>query len=77
MATDAGISSALEAGYAEVRTEGYVFPEEAEGLVPLKLFWHGGRNDNASMALPESHDSAERAEYAEVRVEGWIFPSPM
>ena len=37
VATEAGISAVLGAGYAEVRTEGYVFPEKAEGLVPLKL----------------------------------------
>jgi len=42
-ATSAGISSGFAAGYQKVRTEGWVFPTQQPGTVPLKLYWSSAR----------------------------------
>eukprot|EP01047_Picozoa_sp_COSAG01_P015692 COSAG01_NODE_789_length_13572_cov_322.875158_11_plen_123_part_00 len=52
----------------------YVLTKPMPGTVPLKLFWHDGRQDNASVATEAGISSVLKAGYAEVRIEGYVFP---
>ncbi len=75
-ATPAGEREALAAGYEFVRVEGYIYPNRQPGTVPLKLFWHIGRNDNLTTATAEGEREALAAGYQFIRIEGYVFPGP-
>ncbi|KAI9003895.1 hypothetical protein DFJ74DRAFT_693992 [Hyaloraphidium curvatum] len=79
VASEKGNQDAKDAGYAFVRTEGYCFTAESgptpkdASHVPLKLYYHEGRQDNLSAANPDTIKDAEAAGYVLQRVEAMVL----
>lgn len=73
-ATINGIQAATGAGYRLVRKQGCILTNKLPGTVPLKLYWHGGRDDNFTTATGAG--DAQRAGYQFVRTLGYIYTSP-
>ncbi len=59
--------------YQKGRTEDLVFTEGLVGLVPLKLIWHPGHSDFASVATKESEQEFLAAGYQLVRIEAYVY----
>jgi hypothetical protein len=79
-ATPAGWASARQAGYDLVRVEGWVRPEEPQGVgsenfLPLRLLWHPQRRDNLTTADVTAFALARLRGYELVRNEGWVWRS--
>jgi hypothetical protein len=55
--------------------EGYVFPTPKPGTIPLKLYWHSERQDNATVTVGEGEQAQLASGYTFVRIEGYIFPT--
>jgi hypothetical protein len=66
-------TSVIASGYRQVRTEGQILKDPWPGAVPLKLYYHGGRNDNFITATPQSEQEAIQAGYTFRRTEGYVF----
>lgn len=74
-ATTQGEQNAIAAGYQFARLEGYVHPDPQPFTVPLKLYWHPGRQDNFTTATAKGEQDAIAAGYSFARVEGYVFPA--
>ena len=68
-------AAAADAGYAYVRDEARVFRDFRPGLIPLRLFWHAGRQDFATVGSPAAQTQMYNV-YSFVRLEGWVYPTP-
>jgi len=74
----AGISDATNAGYRFIRTLGYVYPADGSqpaGSIPLKVFWHSQRNDNATVADKNSFEDMANIGYQFIRDDSFVMPS--
>jgi hypothetical protein len=69
-ATNKGKSSAIDAGYSPVKTEGYVFSEKQPGTIPLYLLWSPDREDNFTTVNSDGVEAAKAAGYQFAGVEG-------
>lgn len=57
------------------RIEGYVFPTQQPGTVPLILYFNQDRGDFFTTASDIGIGSAKLADYAIQRVEGYVYPT--
>jgi hypothetical protein len=55
--------------------EGWVYPTQQPGTVPLYLYWSDARQDNFVTATAQGIADAVAAGYQRVRVEGYVFPA--
>ncbi len=74
-ATALGERGATEAGYYNVRIEGYASPTSGKGLKPLTLLWNE-KNDNFSTAMPNRVQHATKNGYTNIRTECYIWENP-
>ncbi|MFJ5779736.1 hypothetical protein [Streptomyces sp. NPDC093094] len=63
-------------GYQFIRSEPWIYVDPESGTVPLLLYWHPGREDNAGVASIISIEAAQAAGYTYIRTQGWIHPTP-
>jgi hypothetical protein len=74
-ATALGERGATEAGYSNVRIEGFASPIAGKGLKPLTLLWNG-KNDNFSTGMADRVRHAVNNGYTNVRTECYIWINP-
>lgn len=74
-ATELGERGATEAGYSNVRIEGYASPTPGKGLKPLTLLWNE-KNDNFSTGMANRVQHAVKNGYTNVRTECYIWENP-
>ena len=75
-ATAEGERAATDKGYKFIRIEGYLYPTQQPGTVPLKLYFSDATLDNFTTATEEGERVARDNGYRFVRVEGYLFPTP-
>ncbi|WP_439678640.1 hypothetical protein [Embleya sp. MST-111070] len=63
-------------GYLLIRYEPWVYADPEAGTVPLQLYWHAGREDNASVADINSLDTVAATGYTYIRTQGWLYATP-
>jgi hypothetical protein len=63
------------AGYGWVYDEGWIFRSPVQGTVPFNLYYHSGRGDHLTTAIPARQQAALNAGYTLVRTEGYVFTS--
>lgn len=68
-----GADSAVDAGYALVRTEASVLGLASEHTVPLRSYVDPGQGDHLTVCSPQGEEDARVAGYQPVRVEGHVF----
>lgn len=66
--------------YAKIRAQGMTLSSddradtEIEGSIPLKLYYHGQRQDNISVATSEGEQSVKSAGYGFINEQGYVWP---
>jgi len=66
--------TALDAGYVHIREDCRIRRKHKGGSIPLKTFWHDGRQDNITVCHPDTLQSLEDCGgYNEIRVEGYVY----
>jgi len=71
--TAGGQSAANDWSCEFKRTEGYVFPSEQPGTVPLLLLWSDDRTDNATVASEATKAELLDSGYRQTSSEGFIY----
>lgn len=71
--TAGGQSAAGDWDCTFTRLEGYVFPAEQPGTVPLELYWSEDRTDNATVASEATKAELLEAGYSKTASEGFIY----
>jgi hypothetical protein len=74
-ATALGERGATEAGYYNVRIEGYASASPGQGLKPLTLLWNE-KNDNFSTGMADRVQHAVKNGYTNIRTECYIWENP-
>lgn len=68
--------AAVDAGYAFVRREAYLFSGGEPDIKPLNLYWHPGREDTFTAATAQAEQDAINQGYEFVRTEGYVKTAP-
>jgi hypothetical protein len=76
VATPEMIKSQRDSGYAGPNLQGYIYPTQQSGTIPLYLFWHQQKQDNATVATPEMIQSQRDSGYGNPpAIQGYIYPA--
>lgn len=75
VATLAMRRSQKNSGYGNPAVQGYIYPNQQPGTVPLYLFWNQQRQDNSTVATPEMIQSQRDSGYGNPAVQGYIYPA--